>query len=299
MVKSQRHWMLGAVVSVMVALGTAGIQVSQAATLPETSGSATSTASSSQEVVTTSTSTPTTVAASTATPTATPTVAKIATDARYSVAAIDLTTGESVSSGTGAFDTASIVKVDILAALLYQAEQGGTELTARQKALATAMIEHSDNAAATALFNEVGGKPGLEAVNKVFGLTETVIGSNGNWGLTQTTAADQIRLLRIALGDRTLLTASSKAYVSGLMSNVEDDQNFGVSAAADDGDDAALKVGYLQRSQTGHWDVTSIGRIESDGHTYLVAVLSDSNGSFASGVQLVDAAATAAVAALA
>jgi len=296
MVKSRKHWMLGAAVSVIVvALGTAGIQVSQAATLPESSGSATSTASS-----TTSTSTSTAAAS-----TATPTVAKIATDASYSVAAIDLTTGESASSGTGtgtgtgAFDTASIVKVDILAALLYLAQQDGTQLTVQQKALATAMIEHSDNTAATTLFNEVGGKSGLEAVNRVFGLTETVIGSDGNWGLTQTTAADQIRLLRIALGDRTVLAASSKDYIAALMSNVEADQNFGVSAASDDSDDAALKVGYLQRSQTGLWDVTSIGRIESGGHTYLVAVLSDSNASFASGVQLVDAAAKAAVSALA
>jgi beta-lactamase class A len=226
-------------------------------------------------------------------------VAKIATDARYSVAAIDLTTGESVSSGTGAFDTASVVKVDILAALLYQAQQDGRTLTASEQTLATAMIEHSDNTAATTLFNEVGGKAGLDALNTTFGLTDTVIGSNGNWGLTQTTAKDQIKLLQIVLGDRSVLTASSKAYAAGLMSNVEADQNFGVSAAADDSDDSALKVGYLQRSQTGLWDVTSVGRIESGGHTYLVAVLSDSNASFVSGVQLVDAAAKAAVAALA
>jgi beta-lactamase class A len=273
----------------MVALGTAGIQVSQAATLPDSSGSTTSTASPTTSTSTTSVSTAST---------ATPSVAKIATDARYSVAAIDLTTGESVSSGTGAFDTASVVKVDILAALLYQAQQDGRTLTASEQALATAMIEHSDNTAATTLFNEVGGKAGLDALNTTFGLTDTVIGSNGNWGLTQTTAKDQVRLLQIVLGDRSVLTASSKAYAAELMSNVEADQNFGVSAA-DDADDSALKVGYLQRSQTGLWDVTSVGRIESGGHTYLVAVLSDSNASFASGVQLVDAAAKAAVAALA
>ena len=290
MVKSWKAWLLGAAVSVMVALGTAGIQVSQAATLPDSSGSTTSTASPTTSTSTTSVSTAST---------ATPSVAKIATDARYSVTAIDLTTGESVSSGSGAFDTASIVKVDILAALLYQAQQDGRTLTASEQALATAMIEHSDNTAATTLFNEVGGKAGLDALNKTFGLTDTVIGSNGNWGLTQTTAKDQIRLLQIVLGDRSVLTAGSKAYVAGLMSNVEADQNFGVSAAADDSDDSALKVGYLQRSQTGLWDVTSVGRIESGGHTYLVAVLSDSNASFASGVQLVNAAAKAAVAALA
>lgn len=81
----------------------------------------------------------------------------------------------------------------------------------------------------------------------------------------------------------------------GLMSNVIDSQSFGVSAAADDADDAALKVGYLQRSATGLWDVTSIGEIEADGHTYLVAVLSDGNATFDSGVALVDQVAEAVV----
>jgi beta-lactamase class A len=202
-------------------------------------------------------------------------------------------------SGGGAFDTASIVKVDILAALLWQRQASQTSLTVRDRTLAAAMIEHSDNAAATALFNAVGGKTGLTAFNAVIGLEDTVIGSAGNWGLTQTTTADQIRLLETVFGTGSTLTNSSKAYVSSLMSNVEDDQKFGVSAAADDRADAALKVGYLQRSATGLWDVTSIGRIETGGHTYLVAVLSDRNESFAAGVQLVDAAAKAAVTALA
>lgn len=295
MVKSWKTWMLATVVSVLVALGAAGIQVTQAATLPVSSGTTTSTASTSGKDVTTSTSK---TLATTATP-ATPSVAKINTDARYAVAALDLTTGESVSSGSGAFDTASIVKVDILTALLYQAQQEGVSLTTTQKSLAIATIERSDNSAATALFNDVGGNAGLQAFNKVIGLSSTVIGSNGNWGLTQTTATDQVRLLKIVFGDRTVLTSGSKAYIAELMSNVEAAQNFGVSAAADDSDDAALKVGYLQRSQTGLWDVTSIGRIEAGGHTYLVAVLSDGSASYASGVQLVNVAAKAAVAALA
>jgi beta-lactamase class A len=223
---------------------------------------------------------------------------KIDTEARYAVAAIDLTTGETVSAGSGAFDTASIVKVDILAALLQQAQQDGVSLTTRQKTLATAMIERSDNSAATALFDEIGGKSGLERFNSVIGLTDTVVGSDGNWGLTRTAAADQIRLLQIVFGDTSTLTTASQAYVAELMSNVEDDQNFGVSAAADDRDDAALKVGYLQRSQTGLWDVSSIGRIEAGGHTYLVAVLSGDNATYASGVHLVNAAARAVVTAL-
>lgn len=211
---------------------------------------------------------------------------------QVSVALLNLDTGDSYSSDNTTYDTASIVKVDILAALLHQ--QDG-ELSDAQKTLATAMIERSDNASATALLEAVGGEAGLDAVNEVFGLTSTTIGADGLWGLTQTTAADQVRLLEVVFGEDSVLSSDAQDYVASLMEDVIDSQHFGVSAAADAPEDAALKVGYLQRSATGLWDVTSIGRIEVDGQTYLVAVLSDSSASFAAGQSLVESAAQAAV----
>lgn len=183
-----------------------------------------------------------------------------------------------------AIETASIVKVDILAALL-DAQDG--ELTAAQQQQSAAMIERSDNGAATELFDDVGGEAGLEAYNATLGLVDTVV--DEAWGLTQTTAADQLVVLQAALQYDT---------VRELMGQVVDDQRFGVSAAADDPADAVLKVGYLQRSVTRLWDVTSIGEVTSAGRTYLVAVLSDGNGTMDSGVALVDAVAEAAVPAL-
>lgn len=225
-------------------------------------------------------------------------VAGIETDARFSVSVIDLDTAATLTYGEDTFDTASIVKVDILAALLRQHQEDGTELDAAQRALATAMIERSDNAAASALFEAVGGKTGLEAFNQAIGLADTVVGDNGNWGLTRTTSRDQIKLLQVVFGDDSVLSSASQAYMHQLMSNVIESQNFGVSAAADDPDESALKVGYLQRSATGLWDVTSIGRIEANGHTYLVSVLSDSSTSFTEGVALVDVVARTAVASM-
>jgi len=222
----------------------------------------------------------------------------IDTDARFSVSVLNVDTGQSLTYGTGAFDTASVVKVDILAALLHQHERAGTELSEAEQALATAMIERSDNDAATTLFEAVGGEAGLEAFDDEIGLTDTDVGSNGSWGLTQTTSADQVSLLQVVLGDDSVLSPASRAYARTLMSNVVDSQRFGVSAAADDPDDAALKVGYLQRSTTGRWDVTSTGEIESGGHTYVLTVLSDGNVSFDAGVALVDEVARAAVSAM-
>ena len=288
MAKSSAYWLAGLLVSALIAVTglTMASQDSNAAAPATTQAPMTTTA-------------PTKPAAATvAAEPSTAALEAIDTDADFAVAAADVDTGETLTYGDGAFDTASIAKVDILAALLHQAQQDGRTLTASEQALATAMIERSDNSAATALFNAVGGKAGLEAFNDVIGLDETVVGSNGNWGLTQTTAADQLRLLEVVFGNDSVLTADSQAYAQGLMSNVVDAQNFGVSAAADDAADAALKVGYLQRSATGLWDVTSIGEIEAGGHTYLVAVLSDGNASYDEGVALVDDVARAAVSGL-
>jgi hypothetical protein len=290
--KRLAYGMAGIAASVVIATAAiaAGTQNSNAAT------ASTSNTTSASAIPSPSATTPT--PAVTKEPVSIDALAAIDADGRFAVSVVDTGTGESLTYGKGSFDTASIVKVDILAALLYQAQQDGRTLTVSEQSLAAAMIERSDNTAATALFNQVGGKAGLEAFNEVIGLKDTEVGSNGNWGLTQTTAADQIRLLKVVFEGHSVLMAASQAYEQGLMSQVIDSQNFGVSAAADDADDAVLKVGYLQRSATALWDVTSIGEIEADGHTYLVAVLSDSNTSFDHGVALVDQVAEAAVDAL-
>ncbi|MFC5215993.1 serine hydrolase [Streptomyces coerulescens] len=215
--------------------------------------------------------------------------------AAVSVAVLDLDSGASATYGNGFFDTASIVKVDILAALLLQAQDAGRELTAAERSYATDMIEYSDNTAASALWRTIGRADGLEAANVRLGLKETVGGDGGYWGLTRTTAADQLRLLRQvfeAAGSE--LTADSRAYVAGLMGQIAADQRWGVSAVAD-GSGWALKNGWLPRTATGLWDINSIGRVTVAGADYLVAVLSGGNSTKQQGVSLVEAAARAAV----
>ncbi|MFD8818867.1 serine hydrolase [Streptomyces sp. NPDC059627] len=214
--------------------------------------------------------------------------------AKVSAAVLDLDSGDSAVYGDSAFDTASIVKVDILATLLLQAQDAGRHLTATEKAYATKMIENSDNTSASELWDVIGKAAGLDAANKRFGLTGTEGGDGALWGLTQTTAADQLTLLQQVFGDDSKLSSASRAYVQGLMKTVESDQRWGVSAAAD-GSGFALKNGWLARSTTGLWDVNSIGRVTAGGTDYLVAVLSKGTVSQAKGISLVEAAAKAAV----
>lgn len=218
-------------------------------------------------------------------------------DAAMSVAVLDLDSGDDATYGESAFDTASIVKVDILATLLLQAQDADRRLTAAEKTYATAMIENSDNDSASALWRIIGKAQGLDAANERFGLTDTAGGDDMLWGLTQTTAADQLTLLQQVFGDDSELSEASRTYLRGLMGQIAVDQRWGVSAAAD-GSSWALKNGWLARSTTGLWDINSIGRVTVDGHDCLVAVLSNGNATQTAGITLVEQVARTAVSAL-
>jgi Beta-lactamase enzyme family len=212
---------------------------------------------------------------------------------QVAVAVDDLTAGQQAASGGRAeFVTASIVKVDILATLLYQAQQSGQALSSGEQALATTMIENSNNDAASDLYYDAGAAPGIDAVNKVLGLTQTTVGTDGYWGLTTTTADDQIRLLRAVFTSSSPLSAVSRDYIKSLMSNVESDQQWGVPAAASPGTSFMVKNGWLPNPTL--WEINSIGEITRHGQLLLIAVLSDDNSTESDGIAVVESAAEAA-----
>ncbi|WP_308409563.1 serine hydrolase [Streptomyces sp. A3M-1-3] len=213
-------------------------------------------------------------------------------DAQISVAVMDLESGDRAVFESDQYDTASIVKVDILATLLLQAQDAGRALTAQERTHAASMIQNSDNAATTVLWDTIGGAAGLDAANERLGLTATSAGRDGNWGLTLTTAEDQLILLNAIFGTESVLTRTDRQYIENLMENVASGQDWGVSAADTS---AALKNGWLPRTATGLWDINSIGRVHVDGRDCVIAVLSDGNRTQAEGIALVEDATRAAV----
>jgi beta-lactamase class A len=206
---------------------------------------------------------------------------------RLSISIKDLTTGFSHTYNPRLRTaTASIVKVDILVALLIQAQSAHRKVTAAEKSLAANMIKNSDNAAATALWNRIGGSAGLRRANRKLRLKSTVAGPSGYWGSTTTSAKDQIRILTALTTSRSPLTKKHRRYVLGLMSNVRAGQDWGVGAA---GGDVALKNGWLPRVvDGGGWTINSIGRARTRGHDYLIAVISDRHPSMSAGVTTVE-----------
>ncbi|MGN9841781.1 serine hydrolase [Nonomuraea sp. H19] len=202
----------------------------------------------------------------------------------------DLSTGLSFSFNRGLRTaTASIVKVDIVVALLLKAQRRRRGLTAWERRAAAQAIKVSDNAAASALWSAIGGASGLAAANNKLGLRDTKPGPGAAWGSTTTSAADQIRLLTALTSPKSPLSARHRRYVLGLMGDVAPEQAWGVSAAGREGADVALKNGWLPRERDGgRWTVNSIGRVRDRGHTYLIAVISRRHSSMGAGVKAVE-----------
>jgi beta-lactamase class A len=202
----------------------------------------------------------------------------------------DLSTGLSFTYNRGLRTaTASIVKVNLVMALLLKTQRQRRGLTGWERRAAAQAIKVSDNAAASALWSAIGGASGLAAANKKFGLRDTRPGPGGAWGSTTTSAADQVRLLTALTSLKSPLSAKNRQYVLGLMGGVAPEQAWGVSASVREGADVALKNGWLPRERHGgRWTVNSIGRVRDRGRTYLIAVISHRHSSMGTGVKAVE-----------
>ena len=137
---------------------------------------------------------------------------------------------------TTAQDEASIVKVNILEALLARTDGGS--LPTSTASVAQDMIENSDNDAATTLWYEAGSTSGIGSFNRSAGLMgttpSTCVVCAGfpwpGWGLTTTTPADQITLLKLLVEPILILTDSERQFELGLMENVAPSERWGVSS---------------------------------------------------------------------
>jgi len=177
---------------------------------------------------------------------------------------------------SGSNVTASIVKVDIMATLFRQAQNAHRQLSSTERGDLTLMIEQSDNAAASRLWNHVGRAPAVATFNRQVPMPATTMGPGGYWGLTTTTAPDQAALMARFAQPNTLLTETFRRYGLYLLHHIVSWQAWGVSAGPPAGA-VALKNGWLPR--TDGWHVNSIGVVANTAASYVITVLtSDSSG---------------------
>ncbi|WP_239174007.1 serine hydrolase [Actinoplanes cyaneus] len=212
-----------------------------------------------------------------------------ASSPEFSVAVKDLKTGQTYAyRGDEKYDTASIVKAQILACMLLKDQDAGRDPSSGEMTLAKPMIQLSDNNATTSLFTRIGGKSAVGKCNKRLGLSDTVV--NTSWGLTRTTVDDQITLLNEFVDTKGPLDADSRKTAFKLMNTVDAAQDWGVPAIAKSGETFTVKNGWDTRSADGGlWAVNTIGRVtKGDDVDVSVAVLSHNNKSMQSGINLVE-----------
>jgi beta-lactamase class A len=184
------------------------------------------------------------------------------------------------------YDSASVVKATVLAALLRQAQEANRALTTREKTLATAMITKSDNDATTTLWKQVKVN-GVQHFLTLAKMTSTTPGANGSWGLTQITAGDEVKLLKLLTASNTVLTTASRTYELGLMNKVISSQRWGVPAGAPSNATVQVKNGWLSRA-THKWRVHSIGAFTGKGNDYGIVVLSQDDSTMSYGITSIE-----------
>jgi Beta-lactamase enzyme family len=170
--------------------------------------------------------------------------------------------------------TASIMKVGILATLLAQSQASGHALTPTEQTLSQSMIELSDNDDAQDLWDSEGGATAVQRFDAAAGLTQTTPNAAGYWGLSTTTAGDQVQMMRTVAYPNTTLTPASQSYELGLMTHVDAAEDWGISSGPGTSATVALKNGWLPLD-SGGWQVNSIGYVNGDGRDYVIAVLTD------------------------
>lgn len=191
------------------------------------------------------------------------------------------------------FYTASIVKVAVATLLLHTVRENGESLDEDDLESLRSMIEDSDNEDTTYLLDEKAG--GLTALQTMFdrlNMNDTKVDEE-SWGLTQTTASDQIKLLRTVFEPSDYLTTEEQEQIQELMRNVSDEQRFGIGTLSDN---VALKNGWLNDEKedgSETWIVNSIGQIPSNNTQYLMVMLSADNDTMESGEALLASLAAA------
>ncbi|HWS32822.1 MAG TPA: transglycosylase domain-containing protein, partial [Actinoplanes sp.] len=206
----------------------------------------------------------------------------------FSVSFVDGKTGRRYDfQGDRAFETASVVKLQMLAALLLQAQDEGRELTKAEVRRVRKMIVASDNDAAVKVYAAIGGAAGLRGKLARLGLDDTE--PNSRFGFTTTTANDQTRTIAALVSADSPLSEKSRTRILGLMGQVNADQTWGISAASFEGEQTAQKNGWVSRTaEDNRWIINSTGRISGEKTDVAMSVLSHGHQSQESGIEVVE-----------
>ncbi|MEM8708477.1 MAG: S-layer homology domain-containing protein [Actinomycetota bacterium] len=215
-------------------------------------------------------------------------LASLPTDVTITAAVHDHRTGcwYHLNEGT-VVTTASVIKAQVLAGVLLQAQNDGRALTETEAGQVELMMHYSHNRPPTsALYVQVGSAAGMEALDVLFGVPGT--NHTALYGATLSTATDRTILADGLLVDGGPLTEESRALAWDWMAGVSDAQSWGVSASLPDDHEFALKNGFYPMSGRG-WRLGTTGAVrDPDGRVYTMTVMTERNATEAAGIGLVE-----------
>ncbi|MGX6961310.1 hypothetical protein [Vagococcus xieshaowenii] len=182
------------------------------------------------------------------------------------------------------FYTASIAKVGVLMEVLALDEKGVSGLSVQEKNNANLMITKSNNEVTHQFVKQrLGSYLEIDHLFDSLGMEDTKANKE-TWGLIQTDALDQVKLINAIFSQQPYNRSEDVSYIKQLMANVDKEQRWGVSKNATD---VYLKNGWLSLDgQT--WLVNSIGKINDPQANYSIAVLTEGNKSFNDGIRLIE-----------
>lgn len=183
--------------------------------------------------------------------------------------------------------TASVFKVMVMAGTLLEAQGEARTVTDWEMSQLQPMITQSTNEPVRALWNNFGGSPWFSQQREIFGLGQTRVGADdgSSWGLTTTSARDQVNLLRqVLVGQWGPLESEYRAVALDLMTSVVSSQTWGVSAGVPSGWTVALKNGFAGAV------INSVGWIDEPGSSpgYVVAILTQGWPDHPTGIKAVE-----------
>jgi beta-lactamase class A len=179
---------------------------------------------------------------------------------------------------TARFRSASVVKAMMMVSVLRRA--GHRRLTRTERGRLWPMITRSDNAAASAIFAEIG-KRGLRRIARVAGMRR-FIPAGPVWGLSQITSADQVHFfLQI---DR-LVPSRHRRYARKLLSSIVKRQRWGIAPVARRKD---LKIFFKGGFVPGITHQVALLESKTDGERIALAVLTRNSPSQTYGEETIE-----------
>jgi hypothetical protein len=183
---------------------------------------------------------------------------------RISFAVVDEEGRMHASQPDRVHNSASVVKVLFMIALLREPGVRHDDLTASENALLQPMIQRSDNQAATAIFNRVG-QPALYDLADDVGLDHFT--TQPNWGLTTITAGSQARFFsRI----QSYIPKRHRAYAMHLLANIVPSQRWGIPPVAPGHWKLYFKGGWSGRPS---WRVNQVMLLSRPPRSFSLAIL--------------------------